>query len=82
MQSWPIIQPSIIIKGRTKRAIYILDLVIILITKLILFLQATVTAIIYSAAFLTIRSRIRPTKIIKTVPFAIISLILSTINLE
>jgi hypothetical protein len=64
MQSWPIIQPSIIIKGRTKRAIYILNLVTILIARLILSLQATVTAIIYSAAFPTIKSRIRLTKVV------------------
>jgi hypothetical protein len=59
-----------------------LNLVIILITKLILSLQATVTAIIYSAAFLIIRSRIRLTKVVETVPFAVILLMLLTINLK
>jgi uncharacterized phage infection (PIP) family protein YhgE len=82
MQSWPIIQPSIIIKGRIKKAIYILDLVTILIARLISSLQATVTTIIYSAAFPTIKNRIRPTKVVETVPFTIISLMLSTINLK
>jgi len=41
-----------------------------------------VTAIIYLAAFLIIRSRIRLTKVVETVPLAIILLILLTINLE
>jgi hypothetical protein len=62
--------------------IYILDLIATLIAKLILSLQATMTTIIYSAAFLTIKSRIRLTKVVEIVPLAITSLILSTINLE
>jgi hypothetical protein len=62
--------------------IYILDLIIILITRFISSLQATVTTIIYSAAFLMIKSRIKPIKIVKIVPLAIILLILLTINLE
>ena len=37
------VQLSIITKGRTRRAIYILDLIAILITRLILSLQATIT---------------------------------------
>jgi len=76
------VQPSITTKGRTRRAIYILDLIATLITRLILSLQATVIAIIYSAAFLTIGSRIRPIKVVETVPLAVISLMLLTINLE
>jgi len=59
-----------------------LDLIAILITRLILFLQANITAIIYLAVFLTIKSKIRPTKVVETVLFTIISLILLTINLE
>ena len=82
MQSWPIIQLSIIIKGKTRRAIYILDLIATLITRLILSLQATITTIIYLAAFLTIRSRIKLTKVVEIVPLAVILLILLTINLE
>jgi hypothetical protein len=70
------------IKGRIKRVICILNPVIILITRLISSLQATVTAIIYLAAFLIIGSRIRPIKVVETVLFAIILLILLTINLE
>jgi len=41
-----------------------------------------VTAIIYLAAFLIIRSKIRPMKVVETVLLAIILLILLTINLE
>ena len=59
-----------------------LDLIVILITRLILSLQATITAIIYLAAFLIIRSRIRPIKVVETVPLAIILLMLLTINSE
>jgi len=59
-----------------------LDLIAILITRLISSLQATVTAIIYLAAFLTIKSKIRPTKVVETVPLIIILLMLLTINLE
>jgi hypothetical protein len=59
-----------------------LDLIVILITRLILSLKATITAIIYLAAFLTIRSRIRLIKVVETVPLAVILLILLTINLE
>jgi len=59
-----------------------LDLIATLIARLILSLQATITAVIYSAAFLIIRSRIRPTKVVKIVPLAITSLMLLTINLE
>jgi len=62
--------------------IYILDLIATLITKLISSLQATVTAVIYLAAFLIIGSRIRLIKVVEIVPLAITSLILSTINLE
>jgi len=40
------------------------------------------TAVIYLAAFLIIKSRIKLTKVVKTVPLAIISLILLTINSE
>ena len=59
-----------------------LDLIAILITRLILSLQAAITAIIYLAAFLIIRSRIRPTKVVEIVPLAVILLILLTINSE
>jgi len=59
-----------------------LDLIATLITRLILSLQATITTIIYSAAFPTIRSRIRLTKVVETVPLAVILLILLTINLK
>jgi hypothetical protein len=59
-----------------------LDLIVILITRLILSLQATITTITYLVAFLTIRSRIRPIKVVEIVPLAIILLILLTINLE
>jgi len=59
-----------------------LDLIVILIARLILSLQATITAIIYLAAFLIIGSRIRLIKVVKIVPLAIILLILLTINLE
>ena len=45
-------------------------------------MQAIITAIIYLAAFLTIRSKIRPTKVVEIVPLAVISLMLLTINLE
>ena len=69
-------------KGKTKRAIYILDLIAILIIKFILSLQTTITAVIYLAAFLTIRSKIKLIKVVEIVPLAIISLILSTINLK
>ena len=69
-------------KGRTKRAIYMLNIVIILITRLILSLQVTITAITYSTAFLIIRSKIRPIKVVKIVSLTVILLILSTINLE
>jgi chromate transport protein ChrA len=82
MQSWPIIQPNIMIKGRTKRVIYMLDLITTLITRFISSLQAIVTTIIYLAAFLMIRSRIKLIKVVETVLFAIILLILLTINLK
>jgi len=59
-----------------------LDLIVILIASLILSLQATVITIIYLAAFLIIRSRIRLTKVVETVPLAVILLMLLTINLE
>ena len=59
-----------------------LDLIVILITRLILSLQATITAITYLAAFLIIRSRIRLIKVVEIVPLAVILLILLTINLE
>jgi len=59
-----------------------LDLIATLITRLISSLQATITAITCLAAFLTIRSKIRPTKVVETVPLAVISLMLSIINLE
>ena len=59
-----------------------LDLIAILITRLISSLQATITTIICSAAFLMIGSRIRPIKIVETVPLAVILLMLLTINLE
>jgi hypothetical protein len=62
--------------------IYILNLIIILIAKLILSLQATVTIIIYLAAFPTIKSRIRLMKVVETVLFTVILLMLLTINLE
>ena len=69
-------------KGRTKRAIYILNLIAILITRFILSLQATVIAVVYLVAFPTIGSRIRLIKVVKTVLLTIISLMLLTINLE
>ena len=59
-----------------------LNLIVILITRLISSLQASVTAIICLAAFLTIRSTIRLIKVVKIVPLAVILLMLSTINLE
>jgi len=59
-----------------------LDLIATLITRLILSLQATITAITYLAVFLIIRSRIRPTKVVEIVPLAITLLILLTINSE
>ena len=59
-----------------------LDLIATLITKLILSLQATITAIIYLAAFLIIRSRIKLIKVVEIVPLAIKLLMLLTINLE
>ena len=59
-----------------------LDLTATLIARSILSLQATVTAIIYLAALLTIRSRIRPIKVVEIVPLAVTSLILLTMNLE
>jgi len=59
-----------------------LDLIAILITKLISSLQATITTIIYLAAFLIIKSRIRPTKVVETVPLAILLLMLLIINLK
>ena len=40
------------------------------------------TAVIYSAVFPTIKSRIRLIKVVETVPLAIISPMLLTINLE
>jgi hypothetical protein len=70
------------IKGRTKRVICILDLVIILIAKLISSLQVTVITIIYLAAFLMIKSRIRLIKVVETVLFTVILLMLLTINLK
>jgi len=59
-----------------------LDLIVILITRLILSLKATITAIMCLAAFLIIRSKIRPIKVVETVPLAVILLILLTINLK
>jgi len=59
-----------------------LDLIATLITRLMSSLKAAITAIACSAAFLTIRSRIRPTKVVKTVPLAVTLLMLLTINLE
>ena len=59
-----------------------LDLIATLITRLILSLQATITAIIYLVAFLIIGSRIRLIKVVETVPLAVILLILLTINSE
>ena len=59
-----------------------LDLIATLITRLILSLQATITAITCLVAFLTIRSRIRPTKVVEIVPLTVILPILLTINLE
>ena len=59
-----------------------LDLIATLITRLILSLQATITAIIYLAAFLIIGSRIKPTKVVETVTLAVILLMLLTINSE
>jgi len=59
-----------------------LDLIVILITRLILSLKAAITAIAYSVAFLTIRSRIRLTKVVEIVPLAVTSLMLLTINSE
>ena len=59
-----------------------LDLTATLIARSILSLQATVTAITCLAALPTIRSRIRPTKVVEIVPLAITSLVLLTINLE
>ena len=59
-----------------------LDLIAILITRLILSFQATITAITCLAAFLTIRSRIRPIKVVEIVPLAVILLMLLTINSE
>ena len=82
MQFWPIIQLSTITKRRTKRMICMLDPIATLIIKLILSLQATVITVVCLAAFPTIGSRIRLTKVVETVLFAITSLMLSTINLE
>jgi len=59
-----------------------LDLIAILITRLILFLQATVTAIICLVVFLIIRSRIRLIKVVEIVPLAVKLLMLLIINLE
>ena len=59
-----------------------LDLIVILITRLILSLKAAVTAIIYLVAFLIIRSRIKLIKVVEIVPLAVILLILLTINSE
>jgi hypothetical protein len=59
-----------------------LDLVITLIARLISSLQVTVTTVIYLAAFLMIKSRIRLIKVVETVLFTIILLMLSTINLK
>jgi len=59
-----------------------LDLIAILITRLILSLQATIIAITCLAAFLIIKSRIRLIKVVETVPLAVILLILLTINSE
>ena len=59
-----------------------LDLIAILITRLILSLQATITAITYLVAFLIIRSRIKLIKVVEIVPLTVILLILLTINLE
>ena len=59
-----------------------LNLIATLITKFILSLQVTVTAITYSAAFLIIKSKIRLTKVVEIVPLAVILLMLSTINLK
>ena len=59
-----------------------LDLIATLITRLILSLQATITAIICLAVFLIIRSRIKLIKVVEIVPLAIILLMLLTINLK
>ena len=59
-----------------------LNIIATLITRLILFLQATITAIICLVAFLIIRSRIRPIKVVEIVPLTIKLLILLTINLK
>ena len=59
-----------------------LDLIATLITRLILSLQATITAIIYLAAFLIIKSRIKPIKVVEIVPLTIKLLMLFTINLK
>ena len=59
-----------------------LNLIAILITRLISSLQATITAIMCLAAFLTIRSRIKLIKVVEIVPLAVILLMLLTINLE
>ena len=82
MQSWPMIQLSIITKGRTKRAICMLDLIAILIAKLILSLQATVITVVCLAVFPIIGSRIRLIKVVEIVLLAVTLLMLSTINLE
>jgi len=59
-----------------------LDPIVTLIARLILSLQANMTTIIYLAVFLIIRSKIKPTKVVETVPLAVILLMLLTINLE
>ena len=51
-----------------------LDLIATLITRLILSLQATITAITCLVAFLIIRSRIRLIKVVEIVPLAVILL--------
>ena len=59
-----------------------LDPIVILITRLILSLQATMTAIICSIIFLIIKNRIGLTKVAEIVLLVVILLMLLTINLE
>ena len=82
MQFWPMIQLSTTMKGRTKRAICMLDPIVTLIARLILSLQVTVTTVVCSAAFPMIGSRIRLMKVVETVLLAITLLMLLTINPE
>jgi len=59
-----------------------LDLTVTPITRSILSLQATITAIIYLAVLPIIRSKIKLTKVVEIVPLAVTSLMLLIINLE